>query len=125
MEVIGRVQYQIKASELHPINSALVIFTDRRCTIPSTGFYEWKDKQKYHFTLPGSSVLYMAGIYNEFAGEPRFVILTTAANESVEEIHDRMPLVLEKNMLNDWISNNETAMHLIHDAPPQLYCKLE
>lgn len=67
----------------------------------------------------------MAGIYNEFSGGPRFVILTTAANESVEDIHDRMPLVLEKNMLDDWVSNNEMAVHLIHDAPPQLNYKLE
>lgn len=163
MEIIGRVQDQIKTGEIYPTNPAPVILadgvhafnwgfphfrgsgviinaraetaeekrmfkgslSDRRCVIPSTGFYEWKDKQKYHFTLPGSSVLYMAGIYNEFADEPRFVILTTAANESVKDIHDRMPLVLEKNMLDDWILNNETALHLIHDAAPQLNYKLE
>ena len=36
----------------------------RRCVIPSTGFYEWsKDKRKYLFRLPDQQVLYMAGIY--------------------------------------------------------------
>lgn len=36
----------------------------------------------------------MAGLYNEFAGEPRYVILTTAANESIADVHNRMPVVL-------------------------------
>lgn len=93
---------------------------ERRCVIPSTGFYEWENKRKYHFTLPGNSVLYMAGIYNDFAGESRFVILTTEANASIEEIHDRMPLVLPQNMINDWISNDAAAMHILHDTPPIL-----
>lgn len=97
---------------------------ERRCVVPSTGFYEWKGKEKYHFSLPGSPVLYMAGLYNEFAGKQRFVILTTSANDSVREIHDRMPLVLEKQMINDWILNHKTAMHLIHDAPPMLQSNL-
>ena len=99
--------------------------TERRCVIPSTGFYEWKGKQKYHFTMPNSPVLYMAGIYNEFADENRFVILTTKANKSIEEIHDRMPLVLPPNMVEDWINNYDVAMHLLNDVPPMLEHKLE
>lgn len=97
----------------------------RRCVIPSTGFYEWKDKQKYHITLPHSPVLYMAGIYNEFAGEPRYVILTTPANESVREIHDRMPLVLPKNLIDDWITNDNVALHIVHDVPPRLQVQFQ
>lgn len=92
----------------------------RRCVIPSAGFYEWKDKIKYHFILPGSSVLYMAGVYGEFGGEPRFVILTTKANASVEEIHDRMPLALEKEAIGDWLGDDAAAMRLLGGVPPLL-----
>lgn len=99
-------------------------FAGRRCVIPSTGFYEWQGKQKYHFILPDRPVLYMAGIYNEFAGEMRFVILTTKANASVEKIHHRMPLVLEQNMLDDWITNDNAAMHILHDVPPELQAQI-
>lgn len=36
----------------------------RRCVIPSTGFWEWDAaKQKFFFTLPGQSALYMAGLW--------------------------------------------------------------
>lgn len=92
----------------------------RRCVIPSMGFYEWKGKIKYHFILPGSPVLYMAGIYGEFGGDPRFVVLTTKANASAAEIHDRMPLVLEKGSVGDWLGDDAAAMRLLSGVPPML-----
>ncbi|WP_110953027.1 SOS response-associated peptidase [Anaerosinus massiliensis] len=99
-------------------------FHERRCVIPSTGFYEWQGKEKYHFTLPNSPIVYMAGIYTEFADENCFVILTTKANQSMEEIHDRMPLILEQDMIEDWINNDSAAMHILHHEPPALRHKL-
>ena len=39
-------------------------------------------------------VLYMAGLYRNYGGEDRFVILATDANQSVIEVHSRMPAVL-------------------------------
>ena len=65
-----------------------------RCVIPSAGFYEWDaDKRKIRFYQPGHA-LYMAGLYRVYEGKPCYVILTTAANPSVADVHDRMPLVL-------------------------------
>lgn len=97
----------------------------RRCIIPATGFYEWKNKQKYYFIIPNQPVLYMAGIYNEFHKKPHFIILTTAANASVEKIHDRMPLVLEKTMVEDWILNDKNITHILQSVPPQLQSSIE
>ena len=77
---------------------------NRRCIIPSTGFYEWdREKRKHLFRLEGSSALYMAGLYSYYQGEMRFVILTTGANESIKDIHHRMPLVIPKNEIETWI----------------------
>lgn len=95
-------------------------FHERRCVVPSTGFYEWQGKDKYYFTLPDTSTLYMAGIYTEFADENCFVILTTKANNSMENIHDRMPIVLAKDMIQDWINDDSAAMHILHQEPPAL-----
>lgn len=92
---------------------------ERRCVIPSSGFFEWdKEKKKYLFTLPGEKVLYMAGFWNEFQGEKRFVILTTSPNESIKTIHDRMPLVLEKKQIDIWLT--DSAMDLLYITPPLL-----
>lgn len=94
----------------------------RRCVIPSTGFFEWtKDakKQKYLFRETGKALLYMAGFYNEFGGERRYVILTTNANQSVRDIHNRMPVIVHRQEIGDWI-RNETAMGKILERVPPI-----
>ena len=95
----------------------------RRCVIPSTGFYEWQQdesKQKYLFNLSDTSTLYMAGFYNECKGERRYIILTTDANPSIADVHNRMPVVLQKNMLNDWVFDTNKALSILHRVPPML-----
>ena len=94
---------------------------ERRCVVPSTGFWEWDaDKRKYFFTLPGSDELYMAGLYAIRDGAPCYCILTTEANESMRSVHDRMPLVLTKNQLGPWLSDPGAARKLLQTAPPEL-----
>lgn len=78
----------------------------RRCVIPARQFYEWnKKKEKYTFTRRDGRTLYLAGCYNRFGDEERFVIFTTQANDSMKRIHDRMPLILEERQIKDWIFN--------------------
>lgn len=94
-----------------------------RCVIPSTGFFEWtqdENKVKYLFRLPSEPMLYMAGLYNVYENERRFVILTTDANESVSNIHNRMPLVLQKEQINHWIEDRDFALRYLHIVPPLL-----
>ena len=44
---------------------------DRRCVIPSEGFFEWdKEKRKYYFRLLGEDALYMAGLFTIKNGVP-------------------------------------------------------
>lgn len=76
----------------------------RRCIIPAGQYYEW-DAQKNKVTFSGQDqpVLYMAGFFDRFQDGDHFVILTTAANASVSPVHDRMPLILEKEELESWI----------------------
>ena len=56
----------------------------RRCVIPARHFYEWcKNKEKYTFQSPKQdATLFMAGCYQIYNGQNRFVILTTQANAS-------------------------------------------
>lgn len=95
----------------------------RRCVIPSTGFYEWSQderKQKYLFRLPDTTALYMAGFYNEFKGERRYVILTADANRSISDVHNRMPVVLDRSSLIDWVFDTEKALNYLHQGLPLL-----
>lgn len=98
----------------------------RRCVVPSTGFFEWSQdaqKIKYRFTMPNEGALFMAGIYNEFSGEKRYVILTTAANLSVSDVHNRMPVILPKDKVEDWIMTEEFAIPYLHATMPALIRK--
>lgn len=94
---------------------------NRRCIIPSTGFYEWdSEKRKIMFRLDGSNALYMAGLFNYYQDELRFVILTTAANESISDVHHRMPLVIPKKEIDTWIFDDAVTSDILHRVPPQL-----
>lgn len=93
----------------------------RRCVIPARQFYEWdKSKTKATFTCPQNATIYMAGFYNCFDGEERFVILTTKANASMEKIHDRMPLILPENEIKRWIFDDCAAEKYLSQPSPML-----
>lgn len=91
---------------------------DRRCIIPARGFYEWnKSKEKFTFERKETPVLFMAGCYNRYEGQERFVILTTDANSSVAPVHNRMPLILEQEELKDWVLDDGAIEYLLHKTP--------
>ena len=62
----------------------------------------------------------MAGLYNRYGGEMRFVILTTEANTSMKEIHTRMPIVIPKQEIATWIKEDQATGDFLKRVPPQL-----
>ncbi len=88
-------RYQLDPGDSDEILQIIRQVQDRRCVFPTTGFFEWGPgeggkKQKYRFNLPGGDkALYLAGLWNDFAGEPRCVILTTQANACSTEPAER------------------------------------
>lgn len=99
----------------------------RRCVVPAKGFYEWNaKKEKYQFErLDQEPVLFMAGCFQRFQEEERFVIFTTQANVSVSPVHHRMPLVLEKKEIESWILDDQSVEFILHKTPPELMRKTE
>ncbi len=102
-------------------------FRNNRCVYPTTGFFEWsKSKQKYKFNFSNDpETLFIAGCYNYFEDVPQSILFTTEPNESMIEIHDRMPLILAKNQINSWIYNDEFANEFLSNAMPQLVSQEE
>lgn len=106
---------------LHPINakSETILekpmfknaFLNRRCLVPADGFFEWQQnttKQPFYFTLQNKEIFSMAGIWENWTNENNetifsFCILTTEANSLVSKIHQRMPVILQKENEQKWL----------------------
>ena len=101
---------------------------NRRILIPASGFYEWdRDKNKVTFTLENSPVIFLAGFYQrtEVALDGRYVILTTAANASMEPVHDRMPLMIAEKDISAWLSDESAVQGLLRQEMPLLTAERE
>jgi putative SOS response-associated peptidase YedK len=90
-------------------------FRKRRCLIPASGFYEWlrqgKAKQPFCIRLADNQPFAFAGVWEAWrpeTGPPLLTcaILTTAANDLVKPIHDRMPVILEERHFGTWIDRD-------------------
>ena len=93
----------------------------RRCIMPAAGFYEWdKDKNKVTFFRKDKRPVYLAGFYSLSDNKDSFVILTTAANESMLPVHNRMPVMIEKEQVKDWLYDTEKARKLLYEKMPLL-----
>ncbi|MDE7326296.1 MAG: SOS response-associated peptidase [Lachnospiraceae bacterium] len=98
----------------------------RRAVIPATWFYEWnRNKEKNIFYRKEKKVLFMAGIYNLYPDGEHFVILTTRANESMEPVHSRMPLLLEEEEILPWIVQPDLTQDFLRKIPNRLERRFE
>ncbi|MBD2196695.1 MULTISPECIES: SOS response-associated peptidase [Calothrix] len=87
-------------------------FKHRRCLVLADGFYEWHQKQgkkqPFYFRLQNGQPFAFAGLWEKWQspeGEEinSCTILTTAANEVLQPIHDRMPVILAQEDYNLWL----------------------
>ena len=93
------------------------VFQSKRCLVPADGFYEWVrrgTKIPYRFTLTDESPFAMAGLWDVWKDENNeeigsFTIITTAANELMAPIHDRMPVILDKEASQLWLGPTESG----------------
>jgi putative SOS response-associated peptidase YedK len=123
-----------KAETLEQRPSFSEAFQQRRCIVPSDGFYEWvpasKGKREPLWIHPrdGGRMLF-AGLYESWFPEKNqpevtFTIVTCAANAALAEIHDRMPVVLSDRAAEDWMNPRErdplSLKRLLVPAPADL-----
>ena len=85
----------------------------RRCLVPASGFYEWRkngrEKIPYYFSPKSErEPLVFAGLWENWNNGNEtlrsFTIITTAANDFMKPIHDRMPLILKPEFWQTWIA---------------------
>ena len=84
---------------------------ERRCLVPADGFFEWNknkaSKTAYHVGVKPPHAFAFAGIWERWSRPDRtiesFAILTTAANDLLNPIHDRMPVMLRPDDYDAWL----------------------
>lgn len=97
---------------------------NRRCIIPSSGFYEWDQyKARFKFSSPDEELILLAGFYHDENGVNRYTILTTKANDSMRPIHNRMPVLIGQSELQNWVKYNDSFSKYLMRPQQQLICK--
>lgn len=88
----------------------------RRCLIPADGFYEWKkagtQKEPWFFKVQSNLPFAFAGIWEKMIEKEEpirctFAIITTEATGPLSEIHNRMPVILNKKVYGNWLNPDE------------------
>jgi putative SOS response-associated peptidase YedK len=100
-------------------------FKRSRCLIPASGYYEWHDtpdgKQPYYFTRRDGEPITIAGLWDTWRDKQASetvkscAMIITDANEFVAEVHDRMPVILEADQFEPWLSGR-TGVELLKPA---------
>jgi putative SOS response-associated peptidase YedK len=84
----------------------------RRCLIPADGFYEWsragKTKQPFCFEINEGELFAFAGLWDRWkdpSGQwvKSCSILTTTPNAVTSVVHDRMPVILDRDSYELWL----------------------
>ncbi len=98
-------------------------FKRRRCVIPMSGFYEWRQmadgKQPFFISADEAPMLSVAGLWdnwkNRETGETirSCTMIVSEANPFMSEIHDRMPVFLGQETLHPWLEGNADTETLL------------
>lgn len=109
---IGNQMINARAENVAEKPSFRSAFTKRRCLILADGFYEWQKvaggkKQPYFIHRRDDEPFAFAGLWESWKGEGNEIqsctIITTTANELMEPLHDRMPVILSADDFPTWL----------------------
>jgi putative SOS response-associated peptidase YedK len=123
-----------RAEEILEKRSYKTAFEKRRCIVPLTGFYEWQRneggaKRPFEFHSRDHSILSMAGVWEHWKSPETpqeihsFSIITTTANSLMEKIHNRMPVILDREVEEEWLDpaqpHPEVLLKLLKPCPSE------
>ena len=98
-------------------------FKKQRCLVVADGFYEWQTREgrKYpvYVRLTSNEPFGFGGLYNVWESPEgdticTCTIITTEANELIQPIHDRLPVIIPRDKEDSWLDpNNEDKEGLL------------
>lgn len=104
-------------------------YEKRRCLVLADGFYEWRKeangKTPWFISLASGEPFAFAGLWESWTdrstGEllETATIVTTAANDFLRELHDRMPVVLQPEQARAWLAGDPGILEAVTARPPE------
>ena len=122
---IGNRMINARAETVMEKPSFRQAFTARRCLVPADGFYEWRkngsSKTPFYVHLSSNRPMSFAGLWETWRpnreGEEKetlhtFTIITTEANDTLRELHDRMPVIVPPEKRALWLNRDADPAEL-------------
>lgn len=132
-ETIGNRLINARAETVREKPSFRASFKRRRCLVPATGYFEWKElpgslptkklKAPMYFTIREGEPFSFAGLWDtweRFDGKKlaTFTIITTEPNALAAQVHNRMPVILPRSGESTWLEgDDESAASLLRSYP--------
>ncbi len=126
---IGNRMINARAETVAEKPSFRAAYRHRRCLILADGFYEWRKegdvKAPYYISLASGEPFAFAGLWEDWhardTGEvlQTTAIITTAANAFMNQLHHRMPVVLQMDTADRWLDGDDQVLSEVGDPGPE------
>ncbi|MEK4056304.1 SOS response-associated peptidase [Paenibacillus sp. FSL F4-0087] len=125
---IGNKMINARAETLSEKPAFKRLISSKRCIIPTNGFYEWRKegsaKQPMRILMKDDSIFSLAGLYDTWTDQDgnklsTCTIITTEPNSLMEDIHNRMPVILRPENEAEWLGrDNQDLQSLLSLLKP-------
>jgi putative SOS response-associated peptidase YedK len=117
---IGKTYLIARSEDITRTPAFRDLVKSNRCLIPADAFYEWRAmggiRQPYAFELKSQDLFAIAGLFDTWQGPTQTVescvILTIEPNSLVADIHDRMPVIVQKRDYDLWLNSEDVKAAL-------------
>lgn len=111
-ETFSRPLINARAETIWEKPSFRKLVKEKRMIIPVNGFYEWKRSKgantPYYFDACVAGAIALGGIYQVSKdGVMQCCVVTTQANQLMQPIHHRMPVIVPAEAMTDWIGSED------------------
>lgn len=115
---IGERMINARAETLSEKPAFRQAYKQRRCLILADGFFEWQLKElntpkiPFYYQLKNEKPFAFAGLWESWHEKPETelhscTIITCSPNELIAQVHNRMPVILDKEHCWNWIDEKD------------------
>jgi putative SOS response-associated peptidase YedK len=127
---IGSRMINARAETVEEKPSFRAAYRKRRCLVLADGFYEWRKvaggKTPYFISLASGEPFAFAGLWEDWHAKDSddsvqsATIITTSANDFMSQLHDRMPVVLAQETVDQWLDGDDKVLSKVAEHSPAL-----